>query len=866
MRLLLEWLHRLASVFRPGRRDDDLAEELRLHQELAAEQGRAARVKAGPTLQAMEGLRDQRGVPWLDDLARDMRHALRSLRRTPGFSAVALLTLALGIGATTAVFTVVRSVLLRPLPFPEPDALHVISYTWPGPAWLYPGMSDPGYLQFREASRTFDSLATFSQAQSTLTGAGDAIRIPGAAVTIDFFRVLGVNAARGRTFGADDDQPGSDQVVVIGDGLWRRQFGADPSLVNRTIALNGMPYRVAGIVPPGFSYPADADYWIPLRVRINPNLGNVRPVIGRVKAGVTTEQAQADLDAWVRTLPPDPNPSRNLVAQVTPLHDAMVRDVRLPLLVFSGAVGLVLVIACANVANLLLMRAVSRRHEIAARLALGASRSRVVRQFLTEGALLSLAGGCVGAAVAILAGRPLLSLVPAGRLPSDMTVRVDGWVFAFAGGLAVLTGLAAGVAPIVQMSRKSLAGALREGASSATRRSRRLRHAVVIAEVALTLVLLVGAGLLVRSFIGLRSVPLGFIPERVMTMTVDLPVSRYPGAEQAAMLHARLLQSLSAIPGVESAAAVNWLPLGDLMLSGDVQAEDRPELAGKYNATKVAVSPGYFATIGVRLLRGRPFSDADRPGQPPVAVVSESVARRFWPGGDPLGKRIALVERPKAEHWLTVVGVVEDVRQDPFRLAPTEAVYQPYAQVTNRFFVGYMTFLVRTSGDPAQAAPMMRAALARIDPNEAPQAVMTLDAVIDRTVAEPRFQARALTVFSIAALLLAAIGLYGVLASSVLERRSEIGIRMALGADGTSVVRMIARHTLLLCGVGIAIGLAGSLAAADVLESLLFNVAPTDALTFAIAVGVLLSAAVAAAVVPARRAARLDPITVLRAE
>lgn len=351
-----------------------------------------------------------------------------------------------------------------------------------------------------------------------------------------------------------------------------------------------------------------------------------------------------------------------------------------------------------------------------------------------------------------------------------------------------------------------------------------------------------------------------------MTMTVDLPVSRYPGAEQAAMLHARLLQSLSAIPGVESAAAVNWLPLGDLMLSGDVQAEDRPELAGKYNATKVAVSPGYFATIGVRLLRGRPFSDADRPGQPPVAVVSESVARRFWPGGDPLGKRIALVERPKAEHWLTVVGVVEDVRQDPFRLAPTEAVYQPYAQVTNRFFVGYMTFLVRTSGDPAQAAPMMRAALARIDPNEAPQAVMTLDAVIDRTVAEPRFQARALTVFSIAALLLAAIGLYGVLASSVLERRSEIGIRMALGADGTSVVRMIARHTLLLCGVGIAIGLAGSLAAADVLESLLFNVAPTDALTFAIAVSVLLSAAVAAAVVPARRAARLDPITVLRAE
>jgi putative ABC transport system permease protein len=382
----------------------------------------------------------------------------------------------------------------------------------------------------------------------------------------------------------------------------------------------------------------------------------------------------------------------------------------------------------------------------------------------------------------------------------------------------------------------------------------------------LTLVLLVGAGLLVRSFIGLRNVPLGFTPERVMTMTVDLPVSRYPEVEQVATLHSRLLQSLSAMPDVQSVGAVNWLPLGELAVWGDVQAQDRPDLVGKYNATKVTVSSGYFHTTGIRVHRGRPFTDADGAGAPPVVIVSESVARRFWPGGDSLGKRLALVDRPKPEDWLTVVGVVEDVRQDPFSLDPAHAVYQPYGQVRNRFFVGYMTFLVRTNGDPLQTATMMRAALARIDPDEAPQTVTTFDAVVDRTVAEPKFQARVLASFSLVALLLAAIGIYGVLASSVLERRREIGVRMALGADRTSVVRMIVRQTLLLTAVGVAIGLAGALAATEVLASLLFSVTPTDATTFAIGVGMLLTAAIVASLVPARRASRLDPVAVLRAE
>jgi putative ABC transport system permease protein len=436
-------------------------------------------------------------------------------------------------------------------------------------------------------------------------------------------------------------------------------------------------------------------------------------------------------------------------------------------------------------------------------------------------------------------------------------------VLAFTAGLTLLTGLVVGIAPIAQTSRRSLSGGLRPVPGPP---SHRLRDALVVAEVALTLVLVISAGLLVRSFASLSRVPLGFTPERVMTMTVDLPVTRYPDVAQTARLHSSLLDSLRASPGVESAAAVNWLPLGDLYVRGDVQAEGRPDLSRGFTATKVAISADYFRTIGVRVLGGRPFSGDDRAGQPPVAIVSESVARRLWPDTDPLGKRMALVDRPEPKDWLTVVGVVEDVRQDPFSLERTHAVYQPYEQVTNRSWVGYMTFLVRTTGDPAPTAPMMREALSRIDRDEAPRAMASLDAVIGRTVAEPRFLARVLTAFAVVALLLAAIGIYGVLASAVLERRTEIGVRMALGADRASVMRTVATHMLSLTGIGLVIGIAGALASTGVLASLLFSVTPTDLTTFGTAAAVLIVAAIAAAVVPVRRASRLDPVTVLRAE
>jgi putative ABC transport system permease protein len=812
-------------------------------------------------------VRDADVFVFADNVRQDVGFAVRSLRRRPGFAAVALMTIALGIGSTTAIFTIVRSVILRPLPFPEPERLHVISYGGTGlPVWLYPGMSDEGYLAFKDANRSYETISTFTNAQATLTGAGDATRLAGATVTTGFFRVLGVSAAIGRTFAPEDDLTGSEKRVLISDSVWRARFGGDASLVDRTIMLDGEPHRVVGILPPGFTYPKGAEFWTPLTVRLSPNLGYVRPVIGRLRQGVSLEQAQADLETWISSLRPDPRRSKDLVARVTPLHDAMTAGVRQPLWIFAGAVVFVLLIASSNVANLLLMRAVSRRQEIATRLALGAGRGRLVRQLLTESALLSLIGGIGGAALAGVAGPALLNLVPAGRLPQDLSIQTDWWVLAFAVGLSLLTGLIVGLAPIVQTARDGHHGTLREVTATATRRSHRLREILVVAEVALTLVLLVGAGLLVRSFLTLRAVPLGFTPARVMTMTVDLPELQYPAAQDIAPFHQELLMTLAALPGVVSAGAVNWLPLGDMQIWGDVQAEDRRDLVGKYTATKAVVSPGYFAAMGIPVVRGRAFTDDDTAASQPVLIVSESVARRLWPDGDALGKRMALKDSPQPRDWLTVVGVVGDVRQGGLRSQPAHAVYQPYTQVTSRFFLAYMTFVVRTDGDPSQAAPMLRAALNRQDRDLAPQSIAAMDAIIDRTIAEPKFQTRALVVFSIAALLLAVVGIYGVLSSAVLERRFEIGIRMALGADRTSVVRMVLRRTLLLATVGVALGLAGSFVVTGVLTKLLFNVTPTDPAAFVVAGIILLMAALAAALLPAHRASSIDPLVALKVE
>ena len=872
----MSWLNRLWNSARRRDLAGEIDEELQFHIEAStranlaagmtpAEARRDALRRFGNPPSIQEQTRDANLLLSLEGIVQDLIVAARGLRKHPTFTTAALLTLALGIGANTAIFTIVRSMILRPLPFPQSDQLYTVAYGHSDAGfWLYPGMWDRNYLIFREATETFAATTTFGLAPVTLTGAGDATRVVRLQVTTDFFRVLGVGPALGRTFAPDEDQPGRDRVALVAESLWRSRFGSDPALLNRTIALDGIPHTVVGILPAGFSYPANAAIWTPLLVESKPNISFTRPVVGRLRPGVNRAQAMAELETMRSRFAGDPGDARQPAFRLTPLQEAIVGDVRTSVLIFSGAVAFVLLIACANVANLLLVRAIARRAEIATRLAIGASRGRLIRQLLTESALLAVAGGVLGALVAFIVGPLLLRLIPAGTFPPDITIEMDGWVLAFAVLVSVATGLLLGLAPALHITREGPYAALREGSAISPRRSQLLRHGLVIAEVALALVLLIGAGLLVKSYVGLRSIDPGFEPGRIMTMTLDLPATKYPSPLELNAFHQRFLESIATLPDVAAAGAINWLPLGDMLISGDLQAEAAARR--EHWGMKATVSPGYFRTMRIRLTGGRDFNDRDTAQSPGVVIISEAIARRIWPNEDALGKRLSIESRPSPRDWLTVVGVVADVRQGGLTEAVVPGVYLPYQQVRRPFFLSRMNFLVQTTGNPLTVAPMMRATLHDIDPDLAPQAMASMEDVVGRTIAAPRFQSRLLGAFSIVALTLAALGIYGVLASSVAERRREIGIRVALGAERSTVVSMVLRQTLVLTITGVALGLLSSFAMMKALTTLLYNVAPTDPLTFAIAAGVLVSVAMAAALIPARSASSVDPLIALRVE
>jgi predicted permease len=863
----------LANLIRRRHLDPEIDEELQFHLDsrlrdnIAAgmspdEARRDALRRFGNRVSLRDETRDTEIVVALETMAQDLRFAARSLVRRPGFATVAMLTLALGIGANTAIFTIVHSVLLRPLPYDQPEALHYVSYgPARGPFWLLPGLSDADYLAFREHDRSFEALATFASAPLTLTGAGDAARVASAMVTPDFFHVLRIPAASGRTFVAGDVLKGAEPAVVVSHGLWRDRFGGDPGLVSRRIVLDGVPRTVVGILPAGFSYPAGIEVWTPLDVQRDARLSFTRPVIGRLAPGVTQTQAQAALEAFVQHAR-DGGAEAGSIAQVRPLKDGMVGDAEASLLVFSGAVGLVLLIACANVVNLLLMRAVARRHEIATRLALGASRLRLIRLLVTEGALLSACGGTLGIALAWLGGPALLALIPAGKLPRSAEIHMDGWVLAFTLGLIVVTTLVVGVIPALHAGRDDLSAVARETSASSIRGAHRLRHTLVVAEVALALVLLVGAGLLARSFLQISSVDPGFQPAQALTMTVDVPPARYRDAPALHEFHRQVIESLERMPGVQAAGAVNWLPLGDMHLRGDISVDGRA-VPDDYNVIKSAVSPRYFAALGIPL-QGRGFTDGDVAGAPGVAIVSEALARRVWPDGNVLGQRISIETNPKPADWLTIVGIAGDIRQGGLTQPVAPVLYQPYRQVARAGFLRHMTFIVRTDADPRELAPMMRGALRAVDPDQAPQRLATMDSVLAQTIAEPRFQTQLVGAFATLALLLAAIGVYGVLAASVAERHREIGIRMALGADHASVVRMVLRRSLLLTGSGILLGLCAAAALTKVLAGLLVGVTPTDPGAFIAATVIVVAAALVAALIPARKASQVDPLVALR--
>jgi len=793
-------------------------------------------------------------VLFVNSFVQDLRHAARLIRSSPGFSAVAVVALALGIGANASVFTVVNGVLLRPLPFPEPDRLMLIAETSRDSVVLpQQRLSDRNFVNFRQADRLFEAIATFEARGADLVGAGEPVHLPAGAVTPDFFRAFGVNPALGRGFNSADE---TARVAVIGASLWRERFAADPKIVGATVHIDGVPHTIGGVMPAGFAYPDGAQLWIPLVVRADSHNRYYRPVIGRLCPGVSPQEARAEL----RPLLP-----KGRIPVVEPFQELMVADVRRPLLIFDAAVGFVLLIVCANVANLMLIRTSARRQEMAVRGAIGASAGRLARQLFTESALLAVLGGAGGLLLATWGVPQLLSLAPDGAIPRSGDIHIDAGVLAFTAAITGLTAILFGLAPLPSVVgrhlRESLAMVPRAGGPRRTR----LRSALAVAELALALVLLAGGGLMLKSSLRMLAVDSGYRPENLLAMGISLPQAVYPTSDGRFAFQARLLEKLAGVAGVTVAGVADFTPLNGQMLQAAITVEPGARAPEGYLVEKVSASPNYFGALGIRLLRGRDFTPADDRVSARVAVVSQSVAHDLWPGQDPIGKRISTETRPQAEDWLTVIGVVGDVRQFGPTQPPVRAVYRPLAQTG--LASGELTFVARTAIDPSLIAPtILRRAIADVDRGQPIASLDTMQDLVSRSVAEPLFQTRVLAAFALLALLLAAVGIYGVVAYSVSERTREIGIRIALGAAPRDVMREVLTSALRIAAVGVALGSAGAFAATQTLSGLLFEVKPGDPAVFAAVAALLAAVAVAAGTIPARRATRVDPVVALRCE
>ena len=856
-------------------RDEEIREELAAHLRMAIadrmargasreEAEQAARREFGNLTHVAEVTRETRRGLWLERLGQDVRYGWRALRRTPAFALVAVATLALAIGANSAVFTVVNSVLLEPLPFRDPGRLYAVSYLPTNiPFELPPGLDDRLYLEYRERQTRFERVTGYQRQELTLSGAGDAIRLPGARAGSTFFAVLGVQPALGRAFTAEEDQAGNDRVVILSDRLWQARFNGDRTILGKTITLDGIARTIVGIMPRGFTFPAGSEVWTPLALRLDAGNSFIFPVIGRLRPDATAEQARSEVAAIASAVRPDRAVDRTgMTAAVIPLKDTVIGRVRTSLVVLAGAVVFVLLIACANVANLLLIRAATRRHEMAVRVALGASRGRIARQLLTESVLIALLGGAAGILVAFVGVRALLAMAPAGRIPRIDEVHLNGWVLGFTLAVSVVTGILFGVVPARGGARREPQEALGLGTRLVGGPHQRLRTVFVTAEIALALILLTGAGLMIKSFFLMRSLDTGYDASHVVTMSVNLPQVGYPDVVRMQAFHSALLDRLSRMPGASAVGAVSFRPMSDVGIMGDFEVEGPTPLPHGYTVDKPAVSPGYFGTLGIRLLAGRDFSASDRAGAPGVVVLSETVARRLWPNADAVGRRISMQEHPGPNDWLTVIGVVNDVVQDA-QLTRHSTIYLPYLQNTTPFFISQMTYVVRLAPGAGNVAPAMRAALRDVDPTVPAQALQTMDESMLDTIAEPVFQMRLLATFALLALLLAALGTYGVLAYDVTERTREIGLRMALGATPGNVLRLVLGRTAILALSGATIGVAGSLTLTSVLTKSLFEVKPSDPATLATVTVVLLVAALVAGYLPALRATRIHALTAL---
>jgi len=804
----------------------------------------------------------------MDHLRQDIQYATRRLLKAPGFTAVAVVTLALGIGANSAIFSVVNGVLLKPLPFPESERLVGMYHVSEGNRVT---MSGPNFTDVARMATSLENAAAISTTRVTLTGVGEPARLPVAEVSASLFNVLRVRPALGRAFNADENTPGRTNLVILSDGLWRQRFGGDPGVVGRQIMLDGVSREVVGVMPRDFAYPSESQAWLPIAYNgsfVSGQRANwYLDVVARLKPGVTQQQAAAEVETLARNLEKQyPNANAKVGITTYPLLEAMVGDVRRPVMILLGAVGFVLLIACANVANLLLARAASRGSEMAVRTALGAGRGRLVAQLLTESVLLSLVGAGLGLLLSVWCVELLEGLEPGG-IPRLDNVGVDATVIVFTIAIAFVTGIVFGLIPAFTATR-GMSGALKEGGRGAvtSRGGARVRGALVVAELALAVMLLAGAGLLMRSFLKLQSVDPGFKPEQALTFELTLPDARYAEDPQRLAFFDQLLPKLRGLPGVRSASAILGLPLTDLDLIISFDIAGRPPLPpADRPAMQVRVAtPDYFNDVGIPLTRGRGFTEDDKEGMPRVLLITESAARQYFPGEDPIGKSIVLGwgrgrgRRAGGE----VVGIVGDVKDAGLNEPNAPQVYLPYRQ----WPVSFMTVVVKTAVPPASLAGAARAQVSSIDPNLPLSNVATFDAVVAKSIAPQRFYMLMLAIFASVALVLAAIGIFGVLSYAVSQRTREIGIRMALGAPVSSVVRLIVRQAMVLVLCGVAAGTITGLFVSQAMIKMLFSVEPSDPATFASVAALLVAVALFACYLPARRATRVDPVVALRAE
>jgi len=868
------------NLFHKDRVDRECSEEIQAYLEMVTEaklrQGlspqearRNALLELGGVEQVEERVREIRMGRFIETAWRDVRLGVRTLVHSPIFTIVTVLSLALGIGANTAIFSVVNGLLLRPLPYPEAEQIVHVWHT--PPQQSFPGLdrfsvSPANYLDWKAQSTVFEQIAVYTDTSLSLSTSNDPLPLIGGVVSSDFFSVLRSSAMQGRTFTPDDEQPGRDQVVVISHKLWQRAFGANPNIIGQALTLNSRSFTVVGIMPPGFEFPREAELWVPLawddKERQTRSIHDYL-VLARLKKNVSVKQAQAEMSTISSRLEQQyPQENSGWGAVVIPLRDDLVGDIRLALLVLFCAVAFVLLIACTNVANLMLARGANRQKEMAVRIALGAGRARLIRQLLTESVLLAVTGGLLGLLLAIWGSRMLVRL---GSLPNSGDIGIDIWALGFTLLVSFGAGIIIGIVPALQFTRTSISETLKQGSgrTGGSPIKQHTRKALVISEVALSLVLLIGAGLMIRSFWKLQNVDPGFDTGNALTMSVVLNWIRYSEPHQQLAFLDRATEQIRAVPGVVSVGVTTTVPLTGGGSTQPFSIEGRPvgTIAEQPMAQTRYITPDYFRAIGIPLRQGRFFSDQDRDNSVPVIIISEAMARRFWPGENPIGKRLT-PSFHKEQGAREIVGVVGDVKARGLDSDSSTMMYLPFKQSPRPF----MSFVVRTSSNPESLIQPVTKAIYSIDKEQALTNVETMDQVLTKSLSGRRFNMTLLLTFAGVALLLAAVGVYGVMNYTVTLRRRELGIRMALGAAKMDVLRLVLSQGLTLTLIGVGAGLISAYALTRLMASLLYGVTATDYLTFGSVSAVLILVGLAASYVPARRATKVNPTIALRAE